>query len=384
MIKNEIVDLNFKLRLDKMKTLLNIWNSRNLSLKGRITILKSLILPQMLFLFNLIYVPIYTLDQINEMFFKFWRNKAPKIRKNTIVAPIELGGLKMVDVYSMHTAAKIRWIKRLSTNEDTDWKLLFYKMLSLEKNMLNKKVNLTQIVKKDMSPFHKQVLESWYNFYGTDPNSTEEILNEYILYNKNITIANKSISLSLFPNKFGHNIKVMHILDQNSKILNKDNLNLSLDTNLTQLSYNSIISAIPKEWKQKIKEIGTRPENRSSDEIQINVDKLVPISNITSKKIYNELIRFRSKPPTSLKSWIELYPFLEKYNWNDTFVLPYKVIKETYMQSFQYKVLNRVINCNFNLFNLRLKYVCVCEIVFLNVLCIMYILLCIFYVKIKR
>ena len=68
--KNEIVDLNFKLRLDKMKTLLNIWNSRNLSLKGRITILKSLILPQILFLFNLIYVPIYILDQINEMFFK--------------------------------------------------------------------------------------------------------------------------------------------------------------------------------------------------------------------------------------------------------------------------------------------------------------------------
>ena len=355
--KNETVDLNFKLRLDKMKTLLNIWNSRNLSLKGRITILKSLILPQILFLFNLIYVPVYILDQINEMFFKFlWRNKAPKIRKDTIVAPIELGGLKMVDVYSMHTAAKISWIKRLCTNEDTDWKLLFYKMLSLEKNMLNKKVSLSQIVKNDMSSFHKQVLESWYNFYGTDPNSTEEILNEYILYNKNITIAKKSISLNQFPNKFGYNIKVRHILDQNCKILNKDILNLSLDTKLTQLSYNSIISAIPKEWRQKIKEIGTRPENRSSDEIQIKVDnELVPVSNITSKKIYNELIRFRSKPPTSLISWIELYPFLEKYNWNDTFVLPYKVIKETYMQSFQYKVLNRVINCNFNLFKWGIK-----------------------------
>ena len=89
--------------------------------------------------------------------------------------------------------------------------------------------------------------------------------------------------------------------------MNKDILNLSLDTKLTQLSYNSITSAIPKEWRQKIKEIGTRPDNRSSDEIQIKVDnKLVPISNITSKKIYNELIRFRSKPPTSLKSWIEL------------------------------------------------------------------------------
>ena len=63
-------------------------------------------------------------------------------------------------------------------------------MLSLERNMPIKKVSLSQIVKKDIvSQFHKQVLESWYNFYGTDPNNTEEILNEYILYNKNITIA---------------------------------------------------------------------------------------------------------------------------------------------------------------------------------------------------
>ena len=86
-------------------------------------------------------MPIYILDQINEMFFTFlWRNKAPKIKKDTIVGPLEPGSLKMVDVYSMHTAAKIRWIKTLFTNEDTDWKLLFQKMLSIERNMLNKKV----------------------------------------------------------------------------------------------------------------------------------------------------------------------------------------------------------------------------------------------------
>ena len=62
----------------------------------------------------------------------------------------------MVDVYSMHTTAKISWIKRLCTNEDTDWKLLFYKMLSLEKNMLNKKLVYLRLLKKTCHHFiHK-------------------------------------------------------------------------------------------------------------------------------------------------------------------------------------------------------------------------------------
>ena len=83
-------------------------------------------------------MPIYVLDQINEIFFTFlWRNKATKIKKDTIVTPIELGGLKMVDVYYMHTTAKLK--KRLCTNEDTDWKLLFHNMLSLKQKYAKQK-----------------------------------------------------------------------------------------------------------------------------------------------------------------------------------------------------------------------------------------------------
>ena len=42
-----------------------------LSLKGKITIIKALVLPQILFLFNLIYVPNEILDQINKEFLNF-------------------------------------------------------------------------------------------------------------------------------------------------------------------------------------------------------------------------------------------------------------------------------------------------------------------------
>ena len=116
-------------------------------------------------MFNLIYVPNEILDQINKEFFNFlWRNKPPKIKKETIIGQLEDGGLKMIDVYNMHVAAKCSWIRRLVSNENGSWKKLFYKMLSINRNMLNKKINL-EYAKNCLSPFHRQVLESWIKVF---------------------------------------------------------------------------------------------------------------------------------------------------------------------------------------------------------------------------
>ena len=113
-----------------------------MSLKGKITIMKSLILPQILFLFNLIYVPKNILDQIDDLFFDFlWNGKTPKVKRSTIIGPISFGGLKMVDIYVMHTVAKATWIKRLSSVEQCHWKTLFLKMMGIKETLLNKKVD---------------------------------------------------------------------------------------------------------------------------------------------------------------------------------------------------------------------------------------------------
>ena len=78
-----------------MRKILCIWNARNLSLKGRITI-KSLVLPMVIFSLSLIYVPKEVLDRINKILIDFlWRHKMSKI----ITDLIEDRGLKMADVH---------------------------------------------------------------------------------------------------------------------------------------------------------------------------------------------------------------------------------------------------------------------------------------------
>ena len=61
-----------------------------------------------------------------------------------------------------------------------------------------------------------------------------------------------------------------------------------------------------------------------------------------------------SKPPTSLSTWINIYPFLETHAWHITFALPYKIVHEPYLQSFQFKIIHRIINCNDNLYKWKI------------------------------
>ena len=53
------------------------------------------------------------------------------------------------------------------------------------------------------------------------------------------------------------------------------------------------------------------------------------------------------KPPTVIESWVNIYiPFLERYDWKLVYPIPCKYTKEPYFQSFQYKIINRILNTN--------------------------------------
>ena len=62
---------------------------------------------------------------------------------------------------------------------------------------LNKNLEEKQI-ENCKSKFHTQVLTSWIKLHQTDPISTDEILNEYLVLNKHILIGDKTIQTEFF------------------------------------------------------------------------------------------------------------------------------------------------------------------------------------------
>ena len=48
---NAMFDLNYRIKLKQIEVILNIWRARNLSLIDKICVIKSLLLPQLIYLF---------------------------------------------------------------------------------------------------------------------------------------------------------------------------------------------------------------------------------------------------------------------------------------------------------------------------------------------
>jgi len=125
---HNIFDLNFAPKLNKLKEILRIWSIRDLTPIGKITILKSLALSQLIYLFSVLpNPPDHFIKEVNSLIFNFvWNGKPDKISRNTIIGSYEQGGLKMIHIPSVINGLKVAWVKRLLDTNESSWKC-FYK-----------------------------------------------------------------------------------------------------------------------------------------------------------------------------------------------------------------------------------------------------------------
>ena len=81
---------NFIERLDSVKKLINIWSSRGLSLYGKVTIIKSLLIPKFVYILSLLPAPKGIVQELNRMLFKFlWKGTDKVTRREFGLALID-------------------------------------------------------------------------------------------------------------------------------------------------------------------------------------------------------------------------------------------------------------------------------------------------------
>ena len=157
--------------------------------------------PQVIHLFSNIYTPTHILEKIDKMFFEFlWCGKPPRVKKSTIINYYDNGGLKMTDIYSIHTCQKLMWLKHLTNDNKRKWKALSWPLFGIEKDILDFK--LTEgYYKVARTKFYQQLLDCWFNTKTRPPMSAEEILHEYLLYNQFIKLGGSSLTITIMNNE---------------------------------------------------------------------------------------------------------------------------------------------------------------------------------------
>ena len=88
--------LNFGEKILNLEKTLNNWQRRNLTLYGRINIVKTLALSKLIYCASVLTVPDRCIKEINKLIFNFiWAGKPPKIKRNTIIGENKNGGLNV-------------------------------------------------------------------------------------------------------------------------------------------------------------------------------------------------------------------------------------------------------------------------------------------------
>jgi len=91
-----MIDLNYVPVINAIRNCLKIWNLRQLSLFGRIEIVKTLGISRLIYILSLLPSPgSEYLDTIEKELISFiWKNKPSKIRANVIKNNKDLAGVK--------------------------------------------------------------------------------------------------------------------------------------------------------------------------------------------------------------------------------------------------------------------------------------------------
>ena len=110
--------------------------------------------------------------------------------------------------------------------------------------------------------------------------------------------------------------------------------------------YNSIKDAIPRHWRNMLKD--SRSVNICMDLKAKLTNSKKDINIISNKEVYWTFVNSVIVTPTSVKKWEEIYPDLA-FNWEYIFITPFSSARETSIRSLQYKILHRFFPCNYTL-----------------------------------
>jgi hypothetical protein len=253
----------------------------------------------------------------------------------------------MLDIHSFLKAQKVMWVKRLTEPGQASWKavpLLYLKEL-LGINTF--KCNLSCVEKPtDLPDFYWHIIKSW-NEVKTIVNNLDnplDIRRECLWLNKNIKIGKKEVNWDIWKDK---GIYLIHdIVKKDGSFMTNTEFELKFGIKNDFLNFSALKDAIPQEWRKKLKTMKIPAETISSKEpIYLYIGKNAKrLSQIVNKDIYWIFVNKIKEFPI-IFSKLRLDQEEKQELAKNIFTIP-KVVRNTKIRAFQYKVLYKLIPCN--------------------------------------
>ena len=227
-------NFNFNLKVQKLQSNLDMWKSRALTLYGKILIIKSLGISQLVHSFSNTCIPKSILQIVKDKLFKFlWNNKKDKIKREGVYQNYDKGGLCMVDIDLTAKSLRLGWISRLLQSGESNWSAIpnyYFKKCGGLNFLL--RCNYEPKYFEDLPKFYIEMLNYFKELKCLYQHQQEQ--NTILFNNKNILIGGKPIFYREWFSK--GIISIGHLLNENGKFMSFSDFQTKYDcrTNFLQ------------------------------------------------------------------------------------------------------------------------------------------------------
>ena len=182
--KNLRQDKNFCEQIVKIENILKLWHKRQLTLEGRITVLKYLAISNVMHLLLITKLLDNTVDLLHKIQKNFnWQGEKAKIKHSTLCNGYEIVGIKNVDLRNKMTSMQCSWVKRLFKDDFQDWKIppLFLIGKHLGKNFkFHNNIVKNNGIPSKFPSFYQDIFIKWINNFTSKSTLQSMILSEVI------------------------------------------------------------------------------------------------------------------------------------------------------------------------------------------------------------
>ena len=351
--------INYKEILSKIKRMLTWWKQRDLTLMGKIQLIKTFVLSKLNYVSSLTPVPPWVFEEVEKSMFDFLWNGKDKIKRNVMFLDYDKGGLKMIDFHLFVYTQRIMWIKRLILGDSkVGWKrffkyktremgglLIFFSNISMRMNELS------------LPRFYKNMLEVWVAVKEVLLKKEAGKRNEIIFNNKFIRLDGH---MFFDEGLFLRNVyKLHHLVDDEGKIKSiRDFQRMGLsEVEIRKL--NQLFENIPVTWKGLLKKSESSRDTELYLEFIFN-GRVNTLVDVTSKKIYTALLNIKLEKSYAVKNLERIYNYSEK-EIQAIFLRPRKSTLNSRLREFQFKFLYELIYTRKHMYTFKLSPSNICS-----------------------
>ena len=344
------IPLNWEMKVEKIKNIIQAWKRRYLSMVGKIIIVKSMLASQMTYAASVLNLPEHVIKDVNKTLFQFVWGSNEKVKRRTLINEYSKGGLNMLHLPSFLESLKFSWVKRLTNTSVATWKNI--PLFELNKSNFGLRIfecncDYTSLSNEyvhqlnRMSPFYRNIIKLWFKCKkNLDVDQIDNPGQETIWNNTGIKYRCKTLyykdwikkGILTISDLYNNEGNIMSISELND-IINKPGG--------VMLEYLALLSAIPRDWKY----LKTLDNNSKCKNGLKYATKYYQLDGCTSKLIRLILISKLSVKPNCEAFWERKF-YSYDFDWLNIWKNIPSNMKEARLITLNWKILSNIYPTN--------------------------------------